>query len=222
MMDSHIFRKAAWRLPALADVAVLRFNTRGTSSARGTSEGAFDNAVGERFDVAAAIEHAEFEELPSPWLLGWSFGTDLALMYGCDPAVEGAILLSPPLRFSGPEHLAVWAESGKPVTALVPEFDDYLRPAEARTRFAALPQAEIVGVDGAKHLWVGYAERVLDEVTSRIAPGTTPLPREYDGPMETGDASQYADQTVAAFAEVPRPDPGPGRHRAEVAEQGEP
>ena len=33
-MDSHILRKAAARLPALADLAVLRFNTRGTSSAR--------------------------------------------------------------------------------------------------------------------------------------------------------------------------------------------
>ena len=37
MMDSHVFRKAAWRLPALAGVAVLRFNTRGTSSPHGTS-----------------------------------------------------------------------------------------------------------------------------------------------------------------------------------------
>ena len=27
MMDSHLFRKAAWRLPALAVLAVLRFNT---------------------------------------------------------------------------------------------------------------------------------------------------------------------------------------------------
>jgi len=34
-MDSHVLRKAAWRLPALADIAVLRFNTRGTSSPRG-------------------------------------------------------------------------------------------------------------------------------------------------------------------------------------------
>src|SRR5690625_3186338 len=31
-MDSHIYKKAAYRLPALADIAVLRFNTRGTSS----------------------------------------------------------------------------------------------------------------------------------------------------------------------------------------------
>jgi pimeloyl-ACP methyl ester carboxylesterase len=32
------------------------------------------------------------------WLLGWSFGTDLALKYGCDPSVVGAVLISPPLR----------------------------------------------------------------------------------------------------------------------------
>ncbi|MGN6088451.1 MAG: hypothetical protein ACTHNT_04060 [Actinomycetales bacterium] len=38
-MDSHVIRKASYRLPALAGIAVLRFNTRGTSSARGISEG---------------------------------------------------------------------------------------------------------------------------------------------------------------------------------------
>ncbi|MDG4772772.1 alpha/beta hydrolase [Solwaraspora sp. WMMD792] len=204
MMDSHVFRKAAWRLPALADVAVLRFNTRGTSSERGTSGGSFDSAEGERFDVAAAIEYAEFAELPRIWLLGWSFGTDLALRYGCDPAVEGAILLSPPLRFATDADLATWSASGKPLTALVPELDDYLRPDEATRRFAVVGQAEVVGVAGARHLWVGQVERVLDEVVRRVAPQVTvPLPTSWDGPMEYGDANAYADRTVAAFADVP-------------------
>jgi alpha/beta superfamily hydrolase len=204
MMDSHVFRKAAWRLPALADVAVLRFNTRGTSSVRGTSEGAFDQAVGERYDVAAAIEYAEFAELPELWLVGWSFGTDLVLKYGCDPAVTGAILLSPALRFATDEDLATWDESGKPLTALVPEFDDYLRPPAARERFVAVRQAEVVAVPGAKHLWVGDAETVLDEIVRRVAPVVpVPLPRTWDGPMEYGDSSAYADRTVAAFADVP-------------------
>ncbi|MFY1704053.1 MULTISPECIES: alpha/beta hydrolase [Micromonospora] len=211
MMDSHVFRKAAWRLPALADLAVLRFNTRGTSSLRGTSEGSFDAADSERYDVAAAIEYAEFAELPNIWLLGWSFGTDLALKHGCDPAVTGAILLSPPLRFSTDSDLATWARSGKSLTALVPEFDDYLRPDEARRRFAAVPQAEVVGVPGAKHLWVGDAETVLDEVVRRVNPqASVPLPTEWDGPMETGDVSGYADRTVAAFADTPVPGPQAG------------
>ena len=213
MMDSHIFRKAAWRLPALAGVAVLRFNTRGTASVRGTSQGAFSAGVDERFDVAAAIEYAEFADLPRVWLIGWSFGTDLVLMHGHDPAVAGAILLSPPLRFSAPEHLETWASGGKPLTALVPEFDDYLRPAEAAERFAAIGHAEVVGVPGAKHLWVGDAETVLDEIVRRVAPAVpVPLPREWDGPMESGDTSAYADRTVAAFADVPVD--GPEQRRA--------
>jgi len=200
MMDSHVLRKAAWRLPALAGVAVLRFNTRGTSSLRGTSEGLFDQGAGERHDVAAAIEYAAAAGLPDIWLLAWSFGTDLALRYGADPRVVGAILLSPPMRRVRPEDLRVWAESGKPVTALVPELDDYLRPEEARVRFAPLPQAEVVGIAGAKHLWVGQAEQVLDEVVARVVPAVpTPLPRTWDGPIETGDASTYADRTVAAY-----------------------
>ncbi|HWS35764.1 MAG TPA: alpha/beta hydrolase [Actinoplanes sp.] len=203
MMDSHVYRKAAWRLPALAGIAVLRFNTRGTSSTRGTSGGTFSKAVDERFDVAAAIEYAEFADLPDIWLVGWSFGTDLTLMYGLDPTVSGAILLSPPLRYSKPEHLAAWAADGKPVTALIPEFDDYLRPDEARDRFAAIPQAEVVGMPGGKHLWVGDAEKVIDEIVRRVAPGVaTPLPTTWDGPMETGDASAYADRTVAAFDKI--------------------
>jgi alpha/beta superfamily hydrolase len=208
MMDSHVFRKASFRLPALAGIAVLRFNTRGTSSTQGTSEGAFDEARGERYDVAAAIEYAEFHDspvLPNLWVVGWSFGTDLALMYAGDPAVRGAILLSPPLRYSRPEHLAAWAESGKPVLALVPEHDDYLQPPEARERFAAVPQAEVVGVDGAKHLWVGDAETALDLIVSRVAPEVgVPLPTEWDGPMDTADTSAYADRTTAAFRDVPR------------------
>ncbi|MCW2830995.1 MAG: alpha/beta hydrolase [Aeromicrobium sp.] len=204
MMDSHLFRKAAYRLPALASIAVLRFNTRGTSSVQGTSGGAFDNGVGERFDVAAAVEHAEFAELPNIWLVGWSFGTDLTLMYGLEPSVAGIILLSPPLRYARPAHLQAWAESGKPVIALVPEHDDYLRPPEARERFAMIPQAEVVGVDGAKHLWVGDSERVLDEVVHRLTPDVAvPLPDTWDGPMERADSSAYADRTVAAFSDVP-------------------
>jgi alpha/beta superfamily hydrolase len=208
MMDSHIFRKAAWRLPALAGIGVLRFNTRGTASVRGRSEGEFSAGVEERYDVAAAIEYAEFADLPNIWLLGWSFGTDLTLMHGLDPAVAGAILLSPPLRFSTPEHLAAWAAAGKPVTALIPEFDDYLRPAAAHERFAAIPHAEVVGMAGGKHLWVGDAEKVLDEIVRRVAPDVpVPLPRTWDGPMEAGDMNAYADRSVAAFADKPVPGP---------------
>jgi alpha/beta superfamily hydrolase len=186
-MDSHLLRKAAWRLPALADLAVLRFNTRGTSSREGSSEGTFDQARGERHDVAAALEYAEYHDLPRLWLLGWSFGTDLALLHGLDPAVRGVILLSPPLRWTGAEHLDAWARAGVPLVALVPELDDFLQPQEARLRFARVPQAEVVAVAGARHLWVGEpsVRRVLHEVVARVNPAALPLPTDWDGPART-------------------------------------
>ncbi|WP_030169514.1 alpha/beta hydrolase [Spirillospora albida] len=186
MMDSHVLRKASYRLPALAGVAVLRFNTRGTSSARGTSQGEFGGGETERWDVAAALEYTEYHDLPRPWLLGWSFGTELALKWGRDPLVEGAILLSPPLRRATDADLDAWGADGRPVVALVPEFDDYLRPAEARKRFKRIPQAEVVAVDDAKHLWVGepYVRIVLNEIVRRVAPGAFPLPTEWDEPDE--------------------------------------
>ncbi len=233
MMDSHLLKKAAFRLPALASLAVLRFNTRGTSSEQGASEGQFGGGVDERFDVAAAISYAADAGLPARWLLGWSFGTELALKWGLDdparddpargepaggepagggpdddepaggepdddepaggepargepdddepagrPAggtgreIEGAILLSPPLHRTTDADLDRWAASGKQLTALIPELDDYLRPPEARQRFARVPRAEVIAVDGAKHLWVGepYVRIVLNEIVRRLNP----------------------------------------------------
>ena len=181
-MDSHIYRKASWRLPHLANVAVLRFNTRGTHSPRGTSDGEFGGGVPEGADVRAAVDFAVTHDLPNRWLVGWSFGTELALMHGANLDVEGAILLSPPLHRAQPRDLENWAATGKPVTVLVPEFDDYLRPDAAAEAFAPLTQAKLVPVEGAKHLWVGeaYVRRVLDEIVEVVAPGRAPLPTHVD------------------------------------------
>jgi uncharacterized protein len=181
MMDSHLLRKASYRLPALADLAVLRFNTRGTTSERGTSDGEFGGGESERHDVAAAIAYCVAAGLPRLWLVGWSFGTELALRWGNDPAVEGAILISPPLARATDADLDRWAASGRPLIALIPELDDYLRPDQARARFARVPQAEVVAVDKAKHLWVGepYVRIVLNEIVRRVNPGAWPLPTEW-------------------------------------------
>jgi uncharacterized protein len=186
MMDSHVIRKASYRLPALADLAVLRFNTRGTESGHGKSEGEFGGGETEKHDVEAAVGYAVTAGLPHIYLLGWSFGTELTLKWGALPQVEGAILLSPPLRRATDDDLDTWAESGKSLIALVPELDDYLRPAEARQRFARVPKATVIGVDGAKHLWVGenYVRVVLDEIVRAVNPAALregTLPTEWEG-----------------------------------------
>ncbi|WP_087129760.1 alpha/beta hydrolase [Microbacterium esteraromaticum] len=176
-MDSHIIRKAAGRLPAQADLAVLRFNTRGTTSPRGTSAGTFDGGAGEQFDVAAAVDFVSEQGLPRPWLVGWSFGTELALKYGLDHDIEGVILLSPPLHRATDADLSAWRGDEREMVVLVPEFDDYLQPAQARERFSTVPHATVIGVDGAKHLWVGESQtrRVLTEIVAAVNPGALPL-----------------------------------------------
>jgi alpha/beta superfamily hydrolase len=181
MMDSHIYKKAANRLPAMSGIEVVRFNTRGTTSEAGTSTGVFDNGGAERFDVEAMMAYClDTLKLENLWVVGWSFGTDLALRHAKDPRVKGLILLSPPLRTSEVSDMQYWAADGRPVIALVPEHDDFLKPAEAKIRFALLTQIEIIAVDGAKHLWVGEPSvyRVLSEITKIIAPDRLPLPTE--------------------------------------------
>lgn len=182
MMDSHIYRKAANRLPELAGITVVRFNTRGTESEAGKSEGEFDNGVSERLDVEAMLRYC-FDELKlsNLWVVGWSFGTDLALQHAKDPRHMGLILLSPPLRTSTPEQLAYWNSDQRPIIALIPELDDYLQPEQARERFSVIPHAQLIAVEGAKHLWVGEPSvyRVLSEIASLVAPNSPPLAKEF-------------------------------------------
>ena len=181
MMDSHVYKKAANRLPAMAGIEIIRFNTRGTTSEAGTSAGSFGEGITERFDVEAAIEFS-FNELGAQtlWVMGWSFGTDLALKFARDPRVAGLILLSPPLRTSEPSDLEFWAKDGRPITALIPEFDDYLQPEAAAIAFKVISQIKLINVDEAKHLWVGEPAvyRVLSEITKIISPEKLPLPTE--------------------------------------------
>ena len=182
MMDSHVYKKAANRLPAMAGIEIIRFNTRGTTSEAGTSEGSFGEGVTERFDVEAAVEFS-FNELGAEnlWVMGWSFGTDLALKFARDPRIKGLILLSPPLRTSEVSDLEFWAKDGRPITALIPEFDDYLQPEAAAVAFKVVPQIKLINVADAKHLWVGEPAvyRVLSEITEILSPQSLPLPTEF-------------------------------------------
>ena len=182
MMDSHIYKKAANRLPAMAGITVVRFNTRGTTSEAGSSTGTFDNGNAEHFDVEAMLTYCfDTLKLENLWVTGWSFGTDLALQHAKDPRHKGLILLSPPLRTTTQEQLEYWNTDPRPITALVPELDDYLKPDAAYQRFGVVPKIKIIAVDGAKHLWIGEpsVHRVLSEINSIVTGALGPLPVEF-------------------------------------------
>ena len=182
MMDSHIYKKAANRLPAMAGITVVRFNTRGTTSEAGSSTGTFDNGKAEHFDVEAMLSYCfDVLQLENLWVTGWSFGTDLALQHAKDPRHKGLILLSPPLRTTTQEQLEYWNQDPRPITALIPELDDYLKPDAASQRFGVVPKIKIIAVDGSKHLWIGEpsVHRVLSEIRSIVTGDQEPLPAEF-------------------------------------------
>ena len=182
MMDSHIYKKAANRLPAMAGITVVRFNTRGTTREAGSSTGTFDNGKAEHFDVEAMLSYCfDVLQLENLWVTGWSFGTDLALQHAKDPRHKGLILLSPPLRTTTQEQLEYWNQDPRPITALIPELDDYLKPDAASQRFGVVPKIKIIAVEGAKHLWIGEpsVHRVLSEIRSIVTGDQEPLPVEF-------------------------------------------
>jgi alpha/beta superfamily hydrolase len=181
MMDSHIYKKAANRLPAMAGIQIIRFNTRGTTSEAGKSEGEYDHGKGEKQDVLAALDYC-FEQLKIKdlYVIGWSFGTELALQYARDKRIKELILLSPPMLSTTGDDLDFWIKDGRSITALIPELDDYLKPEAARLKFSKAKNLKQIDVAGAKHLWVGepMVHLVLSEIVKVIAPSALPLPQE--------------------------------------------
>ncbi|MFM8620859.1 MAG: alpha/beta hydrolase [Candidatus Nanopelagicaceae bacterium] len=181
MMDSHVYKKAANRLPALADLTIVRFNTRGTSSEQGTSTGSYDQTKSEKYDVEAMVHYCLDElKLENLWVVGWSFGTELTLKYARDTRIKGIILLSPPMMYATELELKFWASDGRPVLALVPEHDEYLSPTAAKEKFAVIPQIEIIEGVNMKHLWLGEpaVQFVHNEIVKKVAPEKYPLPVE--------------------------------------------
>ena len=181
MMDSHIYKKAANRLPAMAGIQIIRFNTRGSESEAGKSEGEYDHGKSEELDVVAALDYC-FDELKIKdlYVIGWSFGTELALQYARDKRIKELILLSPPMLSTTDEDLDFWIKDGRAITALIPELDDYLKPDAAKLKFSKVKNLKQIDVKGAKHLWVGepMVYLVLSEIVKVIAPSRLPLPEQ--------------------------------------------
>ena len=83
-------------------------------------------------------------QLKELWVIGWSFGTSIAISHARDPRIKGLILLSPTLLDIVDGDLEFWARDGRPITALIPEHDDYLKPDQAAERFAVIPQIKLI------------------------------------------------------------------------------
>jgi alpha/beta superfamily hydrolase len=140
--------------------STLRFNFRGV----GASEGRFDNGVGERADVQAALTWAAGLGLTDIDLAGYSFGAwvNAGITAGC----RRMVMVSPPVAFMdfGPpvaiERLRLIVTGGR----------DEIAPADKIERFRAgwNPQAAFELIPEADHFYTGCLQTLANKIAAHI------------------------------------------------------
>jgi uncharacterized protein len=138
--------------------AVLRFNFRGV----GRSAGAFDNGIGEKDDVRAALDfmHNQYPGAPL-WAAGMSFGSWAGLTAGAeDSRVSALIGISMPVVRYDFETVG---RSSTPKFFIHGERDEITSLRDMREFYArAAEPKELAVVDAADHLFDGKVSEVAD------------------------------------------------------------
>ena len=141
---------------ALADsgFAALRFNFRGV----GNSDGAFDQGIGEREDVRAAL--AQLASLPEVddkrlGLIGYSFGAMVAAEVASGD-LRALALVSPPVAFS--DLRVAW---GCPALVLGGD-QDPIAPTDRLRVLAGAPGVGLHVSSGADHSWLGFEDELRE------------------------------------------------------------
>lgn len=151
-----------------AGLLALRFNFRGV----GTSTGSYEEGVGEKEDVRAALEWLAEEASGLPLVAGgFSFGSIVGLSVGIeDDRVRALVGLGVPLELSDASFLA---DTDKPVLVVQGEHDEFGPAERVREEMGGWGEhVTVVSVPGADHF---FHER-FDELREAV--------REYfrDGP----------------------------------------
>jgi alpha/beta superfamily hydrolase len=140
--------------------STLRFNFRGV----GASEGCFDNGVGERADVQAALAWAAGLGMTDIDLAGYSFGAWVNAGIGAD--CRRMVMVSPPVAFMdfGPpvaiERLSLIVTGGR---------DEIAPPALIdRCRARWNPAAAFEVIPGADHFYTGFLKTLENKIAAHI------------------------------------------------------
>jgi alpha/beta superfamily hydrolase len=144
-------------------ITCLRFDFRGV----GASSGTFGEGVGERHDVRAALAHALAVDPAVPtYLVGWSFGADLALSIR-DTGHAGWVGIALPLHWlDAPDATGT---DPRPKLLLLAEHDEFRPATEVQTSTAGWSNTEIEIIGGASHFFVGRTARLVERVRSFVA-----------------------------------------------------
>lgn len=156
-MDNRVIYRAAKAVQD-AGLAALRFNFRGA----GASTGSYDEGVGEKDDVTAAIDWLQGRYPALPLVLaGFSFGAWVGLEAGCpDERITACIGLGLPLNFYNFDFLM---ENEKPSLYIVGTLDEFC-PMDKLDMFERrLPGTSMVRrIEGAEHFFASQLEEVQE------------------------------------------------------------
>lgn len=158
---------ALFRALSAAGMAVLRFDFRRVGARRANGEG-----VAERADVVAALHRLAIEvgEHVPLFLVGYSFGADVALAVG-DDRHAGWVTVAPPFRFSGPARPG--EGDPRPVLVLSPAHDQFAPPYWVGKVTRAWRDVTIETVPMADHFLAGATAQVAQAATGWIAEHAT-------------------------------------------------
>lgn len=152
---------ALFRGLAGAGVAALRFDFRRTDDASAAA------GVAERADVVAGIHRlARAVDLDVPlYLVGYSFGADVALAVG-DDRHAGWALVAPPFRFSGPARPGEGDD--RPVLVVAAEHDQFAPPPWVERTTGGWPDVTVEVAPMADHFLAGATRDVARAVTGWV------------------------------------------------------
>ena len=172
-MDNRIVYRAA-KAASMAGFAALRFNFRGV----GRSTGQFDQGIGEKEDVIAAIRWLEqkYPGLPLG-LIGYSFGAWVGIQVGSlDPRIVALVGIALPLDIYDLDFLANYAKPALYIVGTRDEFSSQENTARLKARLPAASSLHII--EGADHFFseqTDVVERFVFEFFYRLPIGPQPL-----------------------------------------------
>ncbi len=142
--------------------ATLRFNFRGV----GSSQGRYDNGVGEQDDVRAAVGFVRHKAVPAIDLAGYSFGAWVNAGVSADKRtpIESMMMVSPPVGFIEFENVNAISVLKLVVTGS----RDDIAPADRIRELLPVwnPDTRFEVIDGCDHFYAGYLEK-LESILNR-------------------------------------------------------
>ncbi len=152
-----------------AGLVALRFNFRGV----GRSTGSYEEGVGERRDVEAAVDWLEERYPELPLLVGgFSFGSMVGLSWGAEDArVVGLMGLGLPVDIVRYEYDYL-AAVGKPVLVVQGEHDQFGSAARVDEVLSPLgDHVTLVRIPGADHFFTGHLGELRAAIRGYYATG---------------------------------------------------